>query len=425
MRPAPRRSSGALALSSWRLSPAPGAGSHCVARAGRRKLVAGLADLKERDWENLLGNIRRGRSVLFVGPNLGASAEAAVTGLARHLGDLLREEGESVKGQSLPAVAQQFEDHPRFGRSDLEREAERFYSAHTAPASDAEVYARLATLSFPLCVTTCHDLGLERALRATPKAIDVARYHFRGDYTPLEFANTPRAPLLYYLHGAITDPASLVLTERDLLEFLERIVAQRPRLPDALSAHLQKRETTFVFLGFGLRHPYLRVVLHALKINQSDRSFAVEEGASNGDRPDDTVLFYQRGKITLYDTAVGAFVEKLGRLFRDAGGALSGPQPGLSAVRPRVFISYASEDGHQARRLSEGLDRAGFEVWLDKERLEGGDRWDTTIEQAIDQSDYVLVLQSRALVAKADSYVNKEIALARERAKRVATRSSA
>jgi hypothetical protein len=378
-----------------------------------------LAELKERDWENLLGNIQRARSVLFVGPNL-ESSETAVIGLARHLSDLLREEGEPARGQSLSAVAQQFEDHPRFGRSDLEREAERFYTAHTAPASDAQVCARLATLSFPLCVTTCHDLGLERALRATPRAIDIGRYHFRGEYTSPQFANTPRAPLLYYLHGAISDPGSLVLTERDLLEFLEKIVAQRPRLPDALSAHLQKRETTFVFLGFGLRHPYLRVLLHALKINQSDRSFAVEEGPANGNRPDDTVLFYQRGKITLYDTSVSAFVENLAQRFQDAGGAFSGTQPGLPAVRPRVFISYASEDAHQARRLWEGLDRAGFEVWLDKERLEGGDRWDTAIEHAIDQSDYVLVLQTRVLVAKADSYVNKEIALARERAKRVA-----
>ena len=113
-------------------------------------------------------------------------------------------------------------------------------------------------------------------------------------------------------------------------------------------------------------------------------------------------------------------MEKLARRFQDAGGALSGPQPGLPAVRPRVFISYASEDADQARRLWDGLDRAGFEVWLDKVRLEGGDRWDPAIEQAIDQSDYVLVLQSRALVAKVDSYVNKEIALARERARRVA-----
>jgi hypothetical protein len=379
-----------------------------------------VAELKDRDWDNLLGNIRRGRSVLFIGPRVGPGAEPPMAELARRLGDLLREEGESVKGQGLPAVAQQFEDHPRFGRSDLEREAERFYGARAEAPAEAEVHARLAELPFPLYVTTGHDLALERALRATPRALGVGRYHFRGDYAPLEFASAPRAPLLYYLHGAISEPASLVLTERDLLEFLEKIVAQRPRLPDALSAHLQKRDTTFVFLGFGLRHPYLRVLLYALRINQADRSFAVEEGSFDGNRPDDTVLFYERGKITLYDAEVPAFVRALAERFGQAGGAPAGSAPGPALVHPRVFISYASEDAPHARRLREGLDRAGFEVWLDQERLLGGDRWDAAIEQAIGESDYVLVLQSQNLVAKVDSYVNKEIAAARERARLVA-----
>ena len=88
-------------------------------------------------------------------------------------------------------------------------------------------------------------------------------------------------------------------------------------------------------------------------------------------------------------------------------------------MRPRVFISYASEDAPQAQRLYDALGLAGFDAWLDKMRLEGGARWDAMIEHEIDRSDYVLVLLSRALAAKVDSYVNKEIALARERALRV------
>jgi hypothetical protein len=379
-------------------------------------------ELRPRDWDNLLDSVRRGRSVLFVGPDLGESGrpDSPVAGLTRHLADLLQGEGETVKGESLPAVAQQFEDDPKFARSDLEREVVHFYGARTAPPAEGQVHAQLATLPFALCLTSRHDLGLEQALRATGKAVDLGRYHFRADSPPIEFANTARAPLLYYLHGAIGEPSSLVLTDRDLLEFLERILAQRPRLPDAIGAHLQKRDTTFLFLGFGLRHPYLRVLLHALKVNESDRSFAVEEWAPIAGRADDTVLFYQRGKITLYDADVGTFVAELARRYQEAGGSSTGPPAGLPLVRPRVFISYASEDADQARRLWDGLDRAGFETWLDKVRLEGGDRWDPTIEQAIDQSDYVLVLQSRALVAKVDSYVNKEIDRARERARRVA-----
>jgi hypothetical protein len=72
---------------------------------------------------------------------------------------LLREEGRTVPGQSLPAVAQQFEDDPHFGRSDLEREVARFHEGHAS--ADAGLHGSLAALPFPLCLTSCHDTGLE------------------------------------------------------------------------------------------------------------------------------------------------------------------------------------------------------------------------------------------------------------------------
>ena len=45
--------------------------------------------LRERDWENLLWNVRRGRSVLFLGPEPGGSCEAATAGLHASLAGLL------------------------------------------------------------------------------------------------------------------------------------------------------------------------------------------------------------------------------------------------------------------------------------------------------------------------------------------------
>src|SRR5262245_37326845 len=97
------------------------------------------ATVWDRDWENLVWNVRRGRSVLFVGRQIGPSGETATAALAHHLADLLRDEGRTVTGQNLAAVAQQFEDDPQFGRSDLEREVARFYATPAASTPDAEV----------------------------------------------------------------------------------------------------------------------------------------------------------------------------------------------------------------------------------------------------------------------------------------------
>lgn len=373
--------------------------------------------LGDRDWVNVLWNFRHVRSVLFVGPDLGGGAEAASARLTRHLADLLRRQGRAVRGQSLPAVAQQVADDEDFGRSDLEREVATFYRTHPISPLEGQVYERVASLPFALCITTRHDSGLEQALRAADKRVILGRYHFRGANPPLPETRSPGAPLLYHLHGAVGEPASLVLTERDLLEFLENVVAQRPGVPESIGGLLQMPRTTFLFLGFGLRHPYLRMLLRALKIDRVEKSLAVEEGEPPVG-PDDTVLFYSRGGIKLHDTQVAAFVAELARRYQEARGEETEPDDGLVTVRARVFISYASEDASYARRLHQALEAAGFDAWLDKARLEGGERWDPTIEREIRESDYIVVLQS-TLAAKIDAYVNKEIVLALERAQRV------
>ena len=168
--------------------------------------------------------------MLFTGPDLDASAEPATAALAGQLGDLLRDEGRPVLGQSLLAVAQQLEDDPKFGRSDLEREVARFHERAGSPGPGG-VESRIAALPFPLVVTTDHGPRLGAALRAAGKRAEIGRYHFRGANPPVAFANDPAAPLVYHLHGVVDEPPSLVLTERDVLEFLERLLASARACP--------------------------------------------------------------------------------------------------------------------------------------------------------------------------------------------------
>jgi len=58
-----------------------------------------------------------------------------------------------------------------------------------------------------------------------------------------------------------------------------------------------------------------------------------------------------------------------------------------------IFISYARRDGSElALRLQKDLTAAGFDAWLDTERLHGGESWTVEIEQAIDRAEVVLAL---------------------------------
>lgn len=68
--------------------------------------------------------------------------------------------------------------------------------------------------------------------------------------------------------------------------------------------------------------------------------------------------------------------------------------------RIRVFLAYAEEDRTQVRRLFTTLQKAGFEPWMDQERLLPGQNWPRAIERAIDLSEFFIGCFSQRSTAK-------------------------
>lgn len=68
--------------------------------------------------------------------------------------------------------------------------------------------------------------------------------------------------------------------------------------------------------------------------------------------------------------------------------------------RIRVFLAYADEDRALVRKLYAALQRAGFEPWMDKEKLLPGQNWPRAIERAIEMSDFFIGCFSSRSVLK-------------------------
>jgi len=229
--------------------------------------------------------------------------------------------------------------------------------------------------------------------------------------------------VVFHLFGDAEEPSSLVLSENDVLDFLIKVVSERPPLPNSLLRALKRVGQSFLFVGFGIRQWDLRillkVLLRALELSRGGPAIAAEPlgGLLQADR-DEMILFYQRGtRVELEDDDVGAFLSKLSQRLEAEGGFAGQVVP--LGPRPRVFISYAREDEDLASRVYDALQKASFEPWLDRESLGGGDDWDKRIEADLDASDFTLVLYTPAFCRKTDSYVNKEVALSCDRALKV------
>jgi hypothetical protein len=82
--------------------------------------------------------------------------------------------------------------------------------------------------------------------------------------------------------------------------------------------------------------------------------------------------------------------------------------------RRRIFVSYVRADLDDVDRLVAALRTAGHEVWLDRDNLLPGMRWQQQIHAAIAAGDYFLACFSPNYW-KPQSYMNEELVLAVER----------
>lgn len=76
--------------------------------------------------------------------------------------------------------------------------------------------------------------------------------------------------------------------------------------------------------------------------------------------------------------------------------------------KPSAFICHAKEDVGIALEIYYRLEKLGIAPWIDENDLEPGVEWDSAIQQAIKNTDVILILLSEQSVTK-QGYVQKEI----------------
>ncbi len=80
-----------------------------------------------------------------------------------------------------------------------------------------------------------------------------------------------------------------------------------------------------------------------------------------------------------------------------------------------IFVSYSRVDLEFVRMLTKDLESSGEDVWWDISRLQGGETWTQTIQKALDNSKYCIVVitpdsvQSRWVAAEYTYALNKNL----------------
>jgi len=289
-------------------------------------------------WKLLLQRIRMGRCLPFIG----AGASAGVLPLG---GEIARkwagEYGYPLADTSdLPRVAQFVA--VTYDAMYPKLELLELFKGRQPPeftASD-DPHGVLARLPLPMYITTNYDDFMFRALQATRlkdgnghklpvrelcRWNSAVRKHasvFDSDYEP-----TVEKPVVFHMHGSDANPASLVLTEDDYLDFLVQIAKDPKLLPERIAEAFT--DSTLLFLGYSLADWNFRVLFRTLveylekstsSVHVSVQLLPVSETMTDKEKEHARLYldkYFGDSKIHVFWGTCREFVEELGRRWAD------------------------------------------------------------------------------------------------------------
>ena len=123
----------------------------------------------------------------------------------------------------------------------------------------------LAELGFPLVITTNYDQLFEHALIAAGKQPRVTIYTPDLEATTDHRDPTPDSPIVFKIHGDISEDKTIVITDEDYIQFVLRMSNKDPYDPVPLTLKYYLTGWTTLFLGYSLLDYNLRVLFKTLR----------------------------------------------------------------------------------------------------------------------------------------------------------------
>lgn len=200
--------------------------------------------------DTLLSDIKNGECVLFLGA--GASTEGS-SYFGKSLLDLLAEKCKYPQSsiKNLPKVAQYFCDIMDGGfKGRLLREIREYLDQYMeipeAYRSSTMVHSLVAEIGFfQIIITTNWDVFMERELNVLPLVRDADLVYWNGNKRQI-----------IKLHGCISQPETLVVTEDDYRDFVEK----RADCPISNKLKDLMATKTFLFLGYSLKDESFQIL---------------------------------------------------------------------------------------------------------------------------------------------------------------------
>ena len=232
--------------------------------------------LKEDDWINLIDYIKEKRCVPFVGSDTWSSKEI----LSELSNDWTKLYDYPFEDSSQLSRVAQFiaidKGDPMYPKKALSKMLKEIKPPDFSKFKDSP-YLILSSLNLPIYITTNYDHSLEEALRFHKKKphSEVCRWfddlkiwldnaNKRSVLKSNKYKPSSDEPLVYHLHGDMDIPQSLVLTERDYIQFIINLSKEKEKdiFPPILRSALAT--SSLLFIGYSLEEINFRIIFQAV-----------------------------------------------------------------------------------------------------------------------------------------------------------------
>jgi hypothetical protein len=225
--------------------------------------------MTDEDWDLLLGRIETGSCTPFLGAGACSGTLPLGSDVARRWAGTYAYPLEDA--HDLPRVAQFLAvrmDDAMFPKELMRNELQGLDPPDFR--REDEPHGTLAKLPLPVFMTTNYDDFMIRALELEQKnpRREICRWNrspaLKDERVVLtsSFVPTPAAPVVFHLHGHLSIPESIVLTEDDYLDFLVAVSSQPKLLPHQIKKALAG--ASLLFIGYRLTDWDFRVIHRGL-----------------------------------------------------------------------------------------------------------------------------------------------------------------
>lgn len=270
-------------------------------KSGKIWYVPGFGGEKKsfEKWPALLDAIRSGRCTPILGGGISEALLGSRREVAAHWAEEYRFPLAPFAREDLPEVAQYLavNQSPIFPREGLGKflRAQMWQRYGAQLAADlqnaplpklisavgevnrkrdtSDAHAVLASLPFPIYITTNPDNLLADALRAAGKEpqVELCKWNEDMDTESIydrepDFRPDEKRPLVYCLFGQFSDLDSMVLTEDDYFDYLIGVTSNKDLIPGVVRRALA--DTALLFLGFQLDDWNFRVLYRSIMSQQ-------------------------------------------------------------------------------------------------------------------------------------------------------------